>query len=94
MAFSWLGTNEIPEKAPERQWLHGHQGVITWTRPKLERFKEVAAVAARGTLVPISRLKETGDWSPEKNISFEFEDKTFVLGYAKYLIEYLDKRLE
>lgn len=45
MAFSWLGTNETPEKAPERQWLHGHQGVITWTRPKLEAFDKTYAQA-------------------------------------------------
>jgi len=45
MAFDWLGTNQqtTPERGKEceSKWVHADQGVITWTRPKLERFKLV-----------------------------------------------------
>ncbi len=45
MAFDWLGTTqtgaaEQPERSAERRWLHGHQGTITWTRPKLQAFEK------------------------------------------------------
>ncbi len=51
MAFDWVGTNERVAtergKAQESEWIHADQGVITWTRPKLERFK--LEVAEAGT---------------------------------------------
>jgi hypothetical protein len=44
MAFDWVGTNQRVEPEPrgkdsESCWIHANQGVITWTRPKLEQFK-------------------------------------------------------
>ncbi len=41
MAFDFIGTNQATERGPadESKWIHGEQGVITWTRPKLEAFK-------------------------------------------------------
>lgn len=56
------------------------QGVITWTQPMLERFKRTydAAVETRFSY----------------NDTFEFDGHTFVVGYAKYLIEYLESRFK
>ena len=49
---------------------------VNWTKDKLERFRK-AYVAA----------KDGGN-----DAIFKFEGYEFVVGYAKYLIEYLDGR--
>ncbi len=69
------------------------QPSITWDRPKLEKFKLAVEKAAKGSVVSSKRLGETGNWKPEHNIIFEFDGHKFVLGYAKYLIEYLEGAL-
>ena len=51
---------------------------MNWTRPKLERFKKAYEKSKKN----------------EGTDLFEFDDKTFVENFAKYLIEYLDKRLQ
>lgn len=52
--------------------------VINWTRPMLERFKVAYAEAAKAG----------------KDAVFNFDGHDFVVGYAKYLIEYLDGNLQ
>jgi len=53
--------------------------VIEWTPEKLKRFKTAFSQAQEIE-------KKTGE------DEFEFDGFEFVLGYAKYLIEYLDQR--
>jgi hypothetical protein len=54
--------------------------VISWTRPMLERFKIAYQKAKMAT-------------GPDGNGVFKFDGSDFVLGYAKYLIEYLEDKL-
>ena len=56
------------------------QGVIVWTRPMFESFKH----AYDDAIETRTRLDDT----------FEFDGYTFVVGYAKYLIEYLESRFK
>ncbi len=51
--------------------------LVTFDRPTLERFK---TAYNKARLHPLTDV-------------FEFDGKQYVLGYAKYLIEYLDERL-
>jgi len=51
-------------------------GVINWTRPMLARFKK-----------EYEAQKSAGKGRDE---TFAFEHHTFVMGYAHYLILYLD----
>lgn len=53
-------------------------GFVTFTRPELERLKVAYKQAAE---------RHTA------NDSFTFDGHTFVIAYAKYLIEYLEARL-
>lgn len=50
---------------------------VQFDRPTLERFKKAYDRAKMNPLTDV----------------FEFEGKKYVLGYAKYLIEFLDERL-
>lgn len=52
---------------------------ITWDARKLASFKRSYARASRGLARPES--------------TFTFQGHEFVLGYAKYLIQYLDSKL-
>ena len=52
---------------------------VAFDRPKLARLKRAYE----------ARLKETSDATE----TFRFEGNEYVIGYAKYLIEYLDKEL-
>lgn len=54
--------------------------MIEWTRPKLREFKRAFEEARDAQRDP------TDD-------TFEFDGHLFVLGYAKYLIEYLEVQL-
>jgi hypothetical protein len=56
-----------------------NKNYITWTRPKLERFKQAYQSA-----------KATGEVIGHDPETFTFEGNEFVPGYAKYLIEYLE----
>jgi len=56
-----------------------NKNYITWTRPKLKRFKE-AYQSAMATGEVIGHDPET----------FTFEGNEFVPAYAKYLIEFLE----
>jgi hypothetical protein len=49
---------------------------ILWTRPKLKKFMKA--------------IKECEDKGWSKDRVFVFEEKEFVISYAKYLAEYLD----
>lgn len=51
---------------------------INWTAPMLKRFKAA-----------YSKVEKTH----KRTDTFSFEGNLFVLGYAKYLIEYLDSVL-
>lgn len=53
------------------------QKVIEWTKPMLERFRKEYSKA--------KSEKQPTD-------TFVFDGNTFVISYAKYLIEYLDMR--
>lgn len=79
MAFDWIGTNQVPERAKEQEvkWPHGVQGVITWTRPTLERFESAY----------LGAISVNAD-------RFMFRDCEFLVTYARHLIEYLDEVLE
>lgn len=52
--------------------------LIMWDRPKLERLKRALAKAV----------------ATAPTDEFEFEGHTFVIGYAVYLIEYLEVMLK
>jgi hypothetical protein len=53
-------------------------GIIDWNRAKLRRFKaEYERQLTRGK---------------SKDATFAFDNHIFVMGYAKYLIEYLELR--
>lgn len=59
--------------------LHSDPASITWDTRKLASFKRSYARASRGLARPES--------------TFTFQGHEFVLGYAKYLIQYLDSKL-
>ncbi len=50
---------------------------ISWDKQKLARFRRA--------------YNDTKGFGP--NYIFEFDGREFVVGYAKYLIEYLDSKL-
>jgi hypothetical protein len=52
--------------------------VVSFTKDKLDRFKKV-----------YDENKGKG-----KLTAFEFEERKYVVGYAKYLIEYLEERFK
>lgn len=52
--------------------------VVSFTKDKLDRFKKV-----------YNENKERG-----MRATFEFEGRGYVVGYAKYLIEYLEERFK
>lgn len=52
--------------------------IINWTVPMLRRFKEEYAKQQAG--------------GKDKHATFKFDGHEFVMGYAKYLIEYLELR--
>ena len=54
---------------------------VVWNKEKLKRFKK-AYVNAIGN-DPVSLLSES---------AFTFEGNEYVVGYAKYLIEYLESQ--
>lgn len=52
--------------------------VVSFTKDKFDRFKKV-----------YGESKDKG-----KCTTFEFEGNEYVIGYAKYLIEYLEERFK
>lgn len=54
---------------------------IEWTRPKLKKFRQEFFKAM---------IQNGGDTDK----TFSFEDHEWVIGYAAYLIQYLDERLK
>ena len=54
------------------------QRTIQWDRLMLNRFKEAYALHAEG----------------DPKATFTFEGNVYVIGFAKYLIEYLEKQLK
>jgi len=57
---------------------------VTWDKSKFKRFKKVfQQYLVNGELLP-----------NEKDSVFEFEGNDFVVGYAKYLIEYLEPKFK
>ena len=59
--------------------------VITWTYPKLRRFKRAYKAAL------VRELDNALAARPKIDV-FLFDGHEFVAGYAKYLIEYLESR--
>lgn len=57
-----------------------NQGMMTWTKPRLERLKTAYARALNEGMT--------------KHQAFKFEGYVMIVAYAKYLIEYLDYKLE
>lgn len=56
------------------------QKVINWNRPMLKRFKKAFETA--------EQIQKSGG-----SDTFIFNGNEFVVGYAKYLIQYLEKVL-
>ena len=56
---------------------------IEWTEEKLKEFKKL-----------YEEHKGDGYWRPIEKEVFSFEEHEFYVGYAKYLIEYLERILK
>lgn len=54
---------------------------IHWTRPKLEEFKKAYKDALSNSDTDM------------RDATFEFEGKNFILAYARYLIEHLERQV-
>lgn len=57
---------------------NGGGKMINWTVPMLERFEKA--------------YKKAYDKNPDPKSAFEFEGNLFILGYAQYLIEFLQAK--